>query len=388
MRINRHIFDKTFALISGVVLLLSCSKTMEPSPRFDDIAGREIVFSIDQKGTKAGESVVPENGRFVCKMYYHSEAGVLADSTFNRNDTTITWFKVGGTEGNSLYWNSLYQSATTDKYGDVAATRFYWQNRHTHCFLAIYDNNKLYTDDSNGSLKMCDTESYITRSDGRYYFNTYYVSKSKEDVAYASMAEQPDPMLAFTQKIPEKSSVEANRVQLTFSHQLSQVHVNICNSGDHSVELTDPNSIVKVQLLGTSDVAYVPHQMRTNGEVYPTFYKKVNLNEYTANQLKKNPYGTYFSMFRSSDITAGAVASFECIATGKLGGIRVTWKEETEGATEHEVTYHIPTANFELQGGKNYIYNIELRRATLSVLRASVVEWANGNTYSAEGSQI
>ena len=78
----------------------------------------------------------------------------------------------------------------------------------------------------------------------------------------------------------------------------------------------------------------------------------------------------------SADETApGYLKSFNCITFGQLQAIRITWKE-TETDILHSSTFRIPdTELVNLQSGMKYIWNIEIRRGTLAIIRTEIVDW-------------
>lgn len=209
-----------------------------------------------------------------------------------------------------------------------------------------------------------------------------------------SMSQQPDILQALVIKEPASATLQANRIDLYFRHQFSQIQVNIKNSEDNSVEITS-DQIDKVELLGVTDEGYVFTELLPNGEVRPTSYKDVVATDYTDAQLQDNPYGTKFNMFdrtmteEERDVTK-AIRSFECITFGLLQAIRITWHEEgTEDnpGTQHEATYRVGDTDLRnLKSGVRYIWNMELRRGTLAVVRTEVIPWIeNQEDYSTQG---
>ena len=89
----------------------------------------------------------------------------------------------------------------------------------------------------------------------------------------------------------------------------------------------------------------------------------------------------------------GTIKSYEAIAFGMLQAIRITWHEtEDEGSTRHVTTYRVPEKNEQnqplrtLQSGVKYIWNMELRRGTLAVVRTEIIPWElNTEDYSTDG---
>ena len=239
-----------------------------------------------------------------------------------------------------------------------------------------------------------------------------------------SMSEQPDPMLALTIMKPAGFTPEANRVRLYFKHQFSQIQVNIRASADNSADIS-ANQIKSVELLGVSEEGYVTNHMNSNGTV-GTFSgtpaqgdmnaasaKEVDLSKYSDVELEDNQWGTSFLMFDMAPLplvdtdgdghddryALGYLKSFNAIAFGNLEAIRIKWFEgtpENEGIV-HTSTYRVPATNAmtevlddddvkddaekevvqlrKLQSGMKYIYNLELRRGTLAVIRTQIVPW-------------
>lgn len=208
-----------------------------------------------------------------------------------------------------------------------------------------------------------------------------------------SMSQQPDILQALVIKEPASATLQANRIDLYFRHQFSQIQVNVKNSEDNSVQI-EPDQIDKVELLGVTDEGYVFTELLPNGEVRPTSYKDVVATDYTDEQLQNNPYGTKFNMFERSmtdeekDVTK-AIKSFECITFGLLQAIRITWHEGTNAqpGTQHEATYRVGDTELRnLKSGVRYIWNMELRRGTLAVVRTEVIPWIeNDEEYNTEG---
>lgn len=226
-----------------------------------------------------------------------------------------------------------------------------------------------------------------------------------------SMAEQPDVLQALTiDQIPKSAVMEANRVNLYFKHQFAQVQVNLKNSVDNSVQIKD-SQIKSVELLGVTEKGYMFTSMNPDGTMHvPTGYgsssfKEVVATDFTDAQLQANPYGTIFDMFPRTltvDDTniSKIVKSYECITFGRLQAIRITWQEDDyegpEGnkiqGVEHVATYRVPEKNDMgqalrlLEAGKKYIWNMELRRGTLAIVRTEIIPWEeNQEEYNADG---
>lgn len=125
----------------------------------------------------------------------------------------------------------------------------------------------------------------------------------------------------------------------------------------------------------------------------PTGYKDVVATDYTDAQLEDNPYGTSFNMFERSltedeKTTTKAIKSYECITFGLLQAIRITWHEtEAEGRVTHASTYRVGDLTLRnLASGVRYIWNMELRRGTLAVVRTEIIPWEeNQEDYRTDG---
>ena len=348
---------------------------------------------------------------------------------------TTAWLKVNDGYGNSVYRKKTFDTpATTDTYDfDTGSTIFYWQNRLTHAFLALADYNKLTTNEgleehtiTQGQLKMFPYGDKILAQEEEEYVvdtttNSYDLTRKPE---IDTIGKQPDPMLALTIMKPAGFTPEANRVRLYFKHQFSQIQVNIRASADNSADIS-ANQIKSVELLGVSEEGYVTNHMNSNGTV-GTFSgtpaqgdmnaasaKEVDLSKYSDVELEDNQWGTSFLMFDMAPLplvdtdgdghddryALGYLKSFNAIAFGNLEAIRIKWFEgtpENEGIV-HTSTYRVPATNAmtevlddddvkddaekevvqlrKLQSGMKYIYNLELRRGTLAVIRTQIVPW-------------
>ena len=348
---------------------------------------------------------------------------------------TTAWLKVNDGYGNSVYRKKTFDPpATTDTYDfDTGSTIFYWQNRLTHAFLALADYNKLTTNTgleehtiTQGQLKMFPYGDKILAQEEEEYvvdptMNSYDLTRKPE---IDTIGKQPDPMLALTIMKPAGFTPEANRVRLYFKHQFSQIQVNIRASADNSADI-NANQIKSVELLGVSEEGYVTNHMNSNGTV-GTFSetpaqgdmnaasaKEVDLSKYSDVELEDNQWGTSFLMFdmappplvdtdgdgHDDRYALGYLKSFNAIAFGNLEAIRIKWFEGTPGneGIVHTSTYRVPATNAmtevlddddvkddaekevvqlrKLQSGMKYIYNLELRRGTLAVIRTQIVPW-------------
>ncbi len=398
----------------------------------DGPAGTPVLFTVGNLNlSKTRADVIPymaQGGRFVCTMYYHPGASDTDESNFDilhpdsSGTMTTAWLQVNNTVGNSVYRKNTFAMPTnTDTYDfDRDATNFYWQNRLNHAFLALTDYNKLSTNDGSttvqGKLKMYphhdkdmvtlpasgatheDSVTYANILADNRYVNTYDLIRT---TSMDTIADQPDPILALTVMKPGGATQEANRVKLYFKHQFSQIQVNLKAADDQSASLTS-SQIDKVELLGVTEKGYVNCRLNAAGTVGPARYEAVDLESYTDAQIDANPYGTSFEMFdmvRTSyavdedqngiddRYADGYLKSFNAIAYGYLRAIRITWHEAatTVGGNhiEHIATYEVPLTTGapdniplqELESGRKYIYNLELRRGTLAVIRTQIVDW-------------
>lgn len=392
--------------VVGTPVLFSSGNMAEARTKADDPLGSTSPYYLGITNT-SGVPYMPQNGRFVCTMYYHAAAGATDASPFDttavvRGGTmTTAWLKVDNGLGNSVYWNKEYntQDVETDVLGfDKNATCFYWQNRLTHAFLALADYNQLTTNvgavsatGTQGKLKMYPYgDEEFPELGARRYVNSYDLTRGTR----TSMAQQPDPVLALTIMKPAGATQEANRARLYFRHQFSQIQVNLKSSDDNSANIL-ASQIDKVELLGVSQEGYVCNRLMPDGTVGEAFGKDVSLDEFSDDVLEKNKWGTSFQMFdmatgadvdgdgQDDGYALGFLKSFNAIAFGHLWAIRITWFEgtqENKGAI-HSSTFEVPATNEthvqlrELQSSIKYIYDLELRRGTLAVIRTQILNW-------------
>lgn len=387
----------------------------------DDGTGNMVFFSsgtTENAVTRAPSTYyMPDTYRFVCRMYY--KARTLSDDfdTSGATDKTA-WLKVDGSVGNSLYWNKNFAPVAKpevigvgglDEYhNDFSAPAFYWQNRKPHAFLAWTDLNhatELVGGETAGTLNMIGPFPYpveVSKDSTAYYpCNAFDLTRKPErdangnprkdsngNVIYDSnslnsMTQQPDIVQALTLQAPTGATQESNRVNLYFRHQFAQVQVNIKNAADNSVALQASN-ILKVELLGVTEEGYVFTELDEKGKVRPTTYKKIDFTKYSEQQLQDNRYGTSFEMFPMDTPDYGFLKSFSCITYGELQAIRITWKEDdikeedvvTQVGIKHIATFRIPDAELiMLKSGMRYIWNIEIRRGALAVIRTEIIDW-------------
>lgn len=345
-----------------------------------------VLFSVgstdaDVTRAAASASFMPKDSRFVCSMFFHAGANDDNDTEFYSEtkelmedvNMTTTWMKINNTVGNAVYWNSAYQDAVrTDSYGfDEAAKCFYWQNRLNHVFLALTDNHQLNSDNGlTGTLKLF--PDVTTQYNGQYMM-AYDLTRGDK----TAMTQQPDPIQAVETAQPSGATPEANRVKLFFKHQFSQIQVNLKNSQDASVTI-DPTQIMSVELLGVAETGYVAYCIEPDGTVPATTSAPIVIDDakYAATK-KDNPFGSSFNMFQRSTTAAGYLKSFEAIAFGTLEGIRITWKESSDDdAVLHVATFKgLDAKHKNLESGKKYIYNMELRRSLIAQVNAEIAEW-------------
>ena len=211
-----------------------------------------------------------------------------------------------------------------------------------------------------------------------------------------SIGEQPDIALALTKQAPLGATQATNRVNLYFKHQFSLIQVNLKSSADLSVVI-DKDNIQKVELLGVTEKGYVFTELNEDGEVEKANYESVNVSNYTEEQLLSNQYGTAFEMFdmatgndeygnpigpdddttQDAGYPTGYMKAYNGIAFGQLQAIRITWNEEKDGSgISHESTFKVTNETLKnLKSGCKYIWNIELRRGTLAIVRTEIVDW-------------
>lgn len=383
----RYVFTALWASL----LIAACSN------EDNDINGRQDTLSAFMpvcfsSGTEAGatttRATVPymqKDGRFVCRMYYQGHV----EHTLYDSYIDAAWLQVNNAYGNCVYRKPTFVAQTdptkVDDYGfDKEASIFYWQNRQPHIFIAYTDYNKLTTVDGadGGLLQQPIGDSLVvdlTRKESMLGIN-----------------DQPDPIMARTVMHPASAMPEANRVKLFFKHCLAQVQVNLKPSVGGGLD-KDPNKlhasdIKKVELLGVSEQAYL-YAIDVTTEVFDTLYrapryKPVRTTDYTPEQLATNPYGTSIEMFAATDddITNGYISTHNIITFGLVQAIRVTWQEKGDPANgkpgiEHVVTKTIDDKERVLKSGCRHIFNLELRRGTLTILNAEILPWEEHTIY-------
>ncbi len=249
-----------------------------------------------------------------------------------------------------------------------------------------------YLTDEDGNLRYDETKPRYT-----FYYKEYAEKETVKEVfeypALAfdltrgdkeSMEDQPDIAQALTIQAPTGASQESNRVNLYFKHQFSQLQVNVKNAADNSVTI-NRDDILKVELLGVTEKGYVFTELDEDGKVKASTYEDIDFAKFTEEQLKENQFGTSLQMFELSEAetASGYLKSFNGIAFGQLQAIRITWKETENPAYVHAATYRVPDKDpvkpdvnlRDLKSGVRYVWNIEIRRGTLAIIRTEIVDW-------------
>ena len=386
----------TAALAIAIALTLGACTEAEVENGGTQQSQEPVLFTVGNIGsavTRASIGYLQADSRFVCSMFFHAGAKDTDNSAFYSTanplasdvNMTTAWLKIKSksTTGNAVYRQSSFNETgiTLDDFGfDKAAKIFYWQNRLNHIFLALTDNNKLATDDgTTGSLKLFPDVQTVD-ANGNYMLEYDLTTGSK-------MTDQPDPILAFTTMKPEGASPEANRVELLFKHQFAQVQVNLKNSQDATSVVIGNSEIISVELLGVAEKAYVPYCINADGTLPTVVAEDINIDEAKYNDTKKsNPYGSSFSLFVSDNTTSGYVKTFEGIAFGTIQRIRITWKDPNYDVTHTTILNSV--LEQQLESGKKYIYNIELRRSSIAQVTPKIVDWGTDGTYEADGTIV
>lgn len=206
------------------------------------------------------------------------------------------------------------------------------------------------------------------------------------------MEDQPDPILAVNKKKPEGSEQETNRVHLYFKHQFSLIQVNLKIDAEGSAYDIDRENGISVELLGVSETGYVFTHITKEGNGIPADYLPVDISKYSAAHLADNPYGTSFAMFPmpAEQTPSNALKSFNAIAFGMLEAIRITWKEAGDGGIVHTATMKVDKDEHgddlkKLESGVKYIYDIELQRSSISLIRTHLVDWKLDDAHQVVG---
>lgn len=267
--------------------------------------------------------------------------------------------------------NYAYYYYLTDEYGNIKYDES--KPRYTFYYKEYQDKENIKEVEEYPVLAFDLTRKPVKDSEGNV---TYGIN---------SMSQQPDIVQAVEIQAPTGATQESNRVNLYFKHQFSQLQVNIKNAADNSVTI-DSADIKKVELLGVTEKGYVFTELDKDGKVKPATYQDIDFSNYTEEQLKDNQFGTAFEMFDLTETAPGYLKSFNAIAYGQLQAIRITWKEkDTEYL--HAATYRIPnTELMNLKSGVRYVWNIEIRRGTLAIIRTEIVDWELPTTDEYNGS--
>ena len=331
------------ALCLANMLLMGCSAE-------DGVQGQQkglmpVLFSagnMEAAVTRATVSYLKKDSKFVCSMFFHAGAKDKDGDAYYSDENPLE------ADVNMV---TISQQIADDNGTATPNEMLYWQNRYSHVFLALADNNHLGSSDTitYGAVKAFD----LTRGDK------------------TEMSQQPDPIMAYVKDKPSGATPEANRVTLMFKHQLAQVQVNIKNSEEGSVNI-DESAIDGVELIGVSQTASVPFSILPDGTVDPV----------TAPQ-ESNDYA--FNMFARTSPTAGYLKTFEGIAFGTMQGIRVTWHETGNTNVPHQAVLKSVT-DVKLESAHKYIYNIELRRSVIANVTATIADWGvEEEGYDADG---
>lgn len=142
----------------AVISLVACEDHLKTDVMPEEqVVGSMVLFASGMEGqiTKAAIPFMEEDGRFVCRMFYHAKANDTdsdpVDVKFPENGGTMTttWLRVNNSNGNCVYWNKEYPTPYApeldDNGFDKSAPAFYWQNRLEHAFLAVADYRYLKT---------------------------------------------------------------------------------------------------------------------------------------------------------------------------------------------------------------------------------------------------
>lgn len=397
---------RTFLLLLAVATAACARRADDPTPDLppaDDGIVRFCCETPDNGTARAsGTSYLSRGSRYVCRMYYQGTLGSTA------LDTKVeSALKVNNDRGNSVYRQNTFDESAmlTDDYGfDRKGQLFYWQNRQQHAFVALTDLHANHRDSAHFVPAFRDyrgtTESvwnvYDLRTTRRYPPAGSEAPEADSPAPApeaATFLQQPDPVRALTVMAPQGATQETNRVYLTFQHCLAQVQVNVKPSADGSMgasgDLNHAENLLAVDLLGVSEEAYVPHTLADDGTLPPPDYKPVNVADYTEAELAANRWGTAVQTFEMETAAAGYLKSFQAIAFGRLQAIRIYWRETANAAIVHAATHTVEESLTDLQSGKRYIFNFELRRGTLAVLQARMEDWTlDSETYRTDGSIV
>ena len=440
----------TFAGAATMLTSCSDDITDSPSPDADDFVSTPVLLSagsqsLENASRAATILYMPDKVRFSAAMYYQESAHY----NLNPWLAYLQVDEAGAGNSNYRQDSfDVPTGSKADQYGnDLDAHIFYWQNRQNHIFIGYIDNyNKAYANaidaskeyvpdnlDSHNDFPIYNDDKQLVRNQMCKHFDLRNPKDKKEseiqpgEIAWTKMADQYDPLIACEEKQPAGAGGEMNRVYLTFRHQLSQIQVNL--KGHESVNLI-PEQIDAVEMLGVSESADIfpfvdyksvddtsedpdntvasddlatplgveivkydnPQYGTSPSYIRPAVAGRVDLTSYTDEQMEANPYGTSFDMFRADEPSTGYLKRFEAIAYGQLQALRIHWHEldntmADKHGIDHIVTFVITDAAFrELKSGKRYVFNLEIRRGTLAVVRAEIDDWVPyGTVYHEDG---
>lgn len=319
-------------IASSLFLLTACSNESDLTEYPVETESNKVIFNAESKllTRSAGSNALAEGTTIYCRMAYHTAVDATDNSAYDTEAIQHATLKTGA--------NGLVSYD--------GSTAFYWQNRLSHVFRAV---------------------AGVTADEAKLDSITIDLRRGTLD----SMDEQPDPLAAYVRQIPAGSTAEANRVTLPFVHQLARIQINIKAGADGSVVI-DPSQIDSVVLIGSSKQARVYPYISANGSAKAT-----------------RGIGTQnFLMFKMSTPAAGYIASYNAVAFGKPTGIQIIWHE---GDIDKDKPLHTPVMQIgdALQSGHQYVYNIELRRGSLSALETQVFPWEDfDKEYNASGTIV
>ena len=375
----------------AAIVLTACATdgiapTVEP-----DAAGQPVLFSTGSESRSRAVPYLGQDARFVCRMYYISSQ---TEDVFSATPVE-SWLKVNNAVGNSVYRSGTFgadegNSELFDQYGFEKASRiFYWQNRKNHAFFAYTDLNRAFSADYVAGATRRDlcfedpVEPYVLTEtlgeESRQYKGRVHDMRTTAR-GLTSITQQPDPAQALTVMYPGGATQEANRVPLVFSHSLSQVVVNVKVGATSGItEALTADDITRIEMLGVAEEAYTFYELDlTNATYHAPAHKPIDLSQYSEAQLENNPYGTTIDMFarEAAECPPGYLRSFHANAFGNLKALRIHWVEPDAERIEHITTFVVQDPAFvNLQSGTRYIFNIELRRGTVAVIRPEILPW-------------
>lgn len=323
------------------------------------------------------------SGWYICQLYLTKKEYTPLESDYEDSFYTLPYLR--NSEGHLV----ARIETEPNNAPDAEPTLFYWACDEDG--FGLYDESSAVT----FLYQMLEKKEEIEQVE-EYPALEFDISRHKG--TFNSIADQPDICQALTFKAPANAS--DNRVHLYFKHQFSQLQVNLKSAQDNSVQIK-ANQIMDVQLLGVSNKGYIfldlendPDVPTYKAKVRPSSYEPVDLTKIDDDVLDVNPYGTSFEMFDMYDPTqdndgyaTGYLRSFNAITFGQLQAIRVRWTEnedypdmpagdDIQTPVIHEATFRIPDTNLiNLQSGIRYIWNMELRRGTLAVIRTIIEDW-------------